>query len=120
MSVTRLIGTLNSSATSCVCAVNSPCPSSHLPVYAVTRPSAPTAIQESSWLLPGPSMPCAATVSGVMSKSPASRAALNATTSAPDCLTNARREMPAAASAAAASRVMEEVIRSSSVFGRTV
>ena len=44
----RSMRTESSSATSCVWAVRIPWPSSHLPVYAVTVPSAAMAIHESS------------------------------------------------------------------------
>src|SRR3954469_7214887 len=88
---TRATGTHSSSATSCVCAVSIPWPSSHLPVNALTVPSAPTAIHESS----RPGSTCEARVSnGPCASAAAGSAAtlLNATISTPACSRNSRRE----------------------------
>ncbi len=62
--VTRENGTQSSSATSCVWAVYKPCPSSHLPVSAVTLPSAFTRIQRSSCSAAGAIEPLRGGVSG--------------------------------------------------------
>src|SRR6478672_9461031 len=88
---TRSRGTQSSSATSCVCTVNMPCPKSHFPVYAVTVPSAETAIHESSFL--------GSTWEGCVSNGPctkanglASETALKLTINAPEVFKKSRRE----------------------------
>src|SRR4051812_5341476 len=83
--------THSSSATSCAWAVKMPCPKSHFPVYAVTVPSDPTAIQESSC----PGSTCERWVSNgpwAMANGENNDAALKLTISAPELFRNSRRE----------------------------
>src|ERR1044071_3214860 len=91
ISLTRASGTHSSSATSCVCTVNMPCPKSHFPVYAVTVPSDATAIQESSFL--GSTWDgCVSNGPCANANGPASCAALKLTTNAPEVFRKSRRE----------------------------
>ena len=83
--------TSSSSAAICICAVRSPVPSSTLPVWIRTRPSAPTTTHESIWVASINAGPIAA-VAALARVVPAPSGTLNATISAPLPLRKSRRE----------------------------
>src|SRR5712691_5829199 len=103
---TRATGTESSSATSCVCAVSIPCPNSHLPVEAVTVPSAAIASQASSCC----GSTCEARVANGPCATPSGAVictALTPTISAPVPFSTSRREQVARARAA---RALENIL----------